>query len=196
MGGLFSGGGRGASKLSSFHTIDLMDLKRMGLLGRLGTHSITWSRSGKETGRIQIALSEQSMELIYKTRKDGGYWQDIRENVWFDCVPQHFGGHRTWFLCPGCDQRTRALHAGLYFRCRRCYGAVYPSQYQNAAERACTRAHTIRKNLGGSVSLCDSFPLKPKGMHWRTYDRLKQEHDELEQRWIGYMAYKLGVAVI
>ena len=26
--------------------------------------------------------------------------------------------------------------------------------------------------LGGSGSMAEPFPAKPKGMHWRTYDRL------------------------
>jgi len=28
----------------------------------------------------------------------------------------------------------------------------------------------------------EAFPEKPKGMHWRTYDRLRRMHDVAEER--------------
>jgi len=36
--------------------------------------------------------------------------------------------------------------------------------------------------LGGSASMLDDFPDKPKGMHWGTYDRLRRRHDAAEER--------------
>jgi len=35
--------------------------------------------------------------------------------------------------------------------------------------------------LGGSPE-SEDFPDKPKGMHWRTYDRLRRVHDAAEER--------------
>ena len=35
--------------------------------------------------------------------------------------------------------------------------------------------------LGGSPD-SEEFPDKPKGMHWRTYDRLYRQHDAAEER--------------
>jgi len=42
------------------------------------------------------------------------------------------------------------------------------------------------------MSKDDVFPDKPKGMHWRTYERLRRQHDALEYEidvalaeWIG-----------
>ena len=40
--------------------------------------------------------------------------------------------------------------------------------------------------LGGSGNMLDDFPSKPKGMHQRTYDRLRRVRDEVEEsRMIG-----------
>jgi hypothetical protein len=36
--------------------------------------------------------------------------------------------------------------------------------------------------LGGSANMFDGFPDKPKGMHWRTNDRLRRTHDIAEER--------------
>jgi hypothetical protein len=38
--------------------------------------------------------------------------------------------------------------------------------------------------------MLDEFPDKPKGMHWRTYDRLRRLHDVAEERSaIGLMGF-------
>jgi hypothetical protein len=46
--------------------------------------------------------------------------------------------------------------------------------------RAPHRAQNIRKQLGGSANMIEPFPEKPKGMHWRTYERLWWDHHEAE----------------
>jgi hypothetical protein len=35
----------------------------------------------------------------------------------------------------------------------------------------------LYERLGGSANMFHDFPGKPKGMHWRTYDRLRRAHD-------------------
>lgn len=192
MGGYFSGGGRNAPKITNFHTIDLTDLKRLGLLDEEGYYRYGWTYDGRKTGQIYFLRAAKKMTLIYSACENGQDWEAIREDVFFDLVPQNFGGHRIWFLCPRCGQRTRALHGGKYFRCRKCVAAVYPSQYETAAQRACTAAQNIRIKLGGSANLTEFFPPKPKGMHQKTYDRLFAKHNRLSGRWIGYLADRLG----
>jgi len=39
------------------------------------------------------------------------------------------------------------------------------------------KAQKIREQLGGSPSMFDEFPPKPKGMHWKRYERLRRTHD-------------------
>jgi hypothetical protein len=53
------------------------------------------------------------------------------------------------------------------------------------------KTQAIRMKLGGSPSLADDFPKKPKGMHWRTYYRLRQKADDAEnQSWPPWV-YKM-----
>jgi hypothetical protein len=88
---------------------------------------------------------------------------------------------------------------GRYFLCRHCYDLVYQSQWDNAMYRALHKAQAIRERLGGSANMMQPFPEKPKGMHWRTYERLWWEHHEAEmeqlvgmREWLDRFEKKLG----
>ena len=55
------------------------------------------------------------------------------------------------------------------------------------------RADTIRRRLGWEAGIANPAGGKPKGMHWRTYERLKSEHDAFANAsWMG-MAERLGL---
>ena len=111
-------------------------------------------------------------------------------------TPCNFGGHRPWFICPaqGCGHRVAVLYGGRgIFACRHCYQLVYESQREQPHYRALRRAQAIRMKLGGSGSMAEPFPDKPKGMHWRTYERLRAEHDCVSQTSMMGMAIQLGL---
>jgi hypothetical protein len=91
---------------------------------------------------------------------------------WTEC---NFGGERPWFVChgAGCGRRAAVLYGpGRYFLCRHCYDLRYESQREEKMRRALRRAQKIREGLGGSANMMEPFPEKPKGMHWKTYERL------------------------
>ena len=71
---------------------------------------------------------------------------------------------------------------GDLFACRRCFGLAYASQQQAAHDRGLWKAQKIRMRLGGGGCMADDFPEKPKGMHWRTYERLSVVHDLADAR--------------
>lgn len=84
---------------------------------------------------------------------------------------------RHWFLCParGCGRRVAILYSGALFACRQCHQLAYRSQRENCMDRATRRADRIRDKLGWPGGILEGS--KPKGMHWRTYHRLCNEHD-------------------
>jgi hypothetical protein len=51
------------------------------------------------------------------------------------------------------------------------FGSAYESQQEPMHQRGLGKAQKIRMQLGGSPNMFEPFPDKPKGIHWRTYDR-------------------------
>lgn len=77
-----------------------------------------------------------------------------------------------------CGRRVAMLHcAGELFACRRCYGLAYASQHEGLRHRGLVKAQKIRMRLGGSLDILEEFPDRPRGMHRRTYKRLRDAHD-------------------
>ena len=191
MGGVGSGSWYRFDKKTTVgecRSLDVRRLHREELLkpGRLFLWS--WSRVGREIASIGALVEghdgpEQVIFLYRHRRGPGDEWEDVQEPVELDWTPCTFGGERPWFICPGagCGRRVAILYGpGRYFLCRHCYDLAYQSQRDNEMYRALHRAQDIRQRLGGSANMMEPFPEKPKGMHWRTYERLWWEHHEAE----------------
>jgi hypothetical protein len=70
--------------------------------------------------------------------------------------------------------------AGELFACRRCCGLAYESQQLSPTWRSVSRLAKIRRRLGGSADVFGPFPEKPRGMHQRTYLRLRARAEAAE----------------
>jgi hypothetical protein len=168
----------GKTTTESQHRIDIRWLKKQGYVRPGNIGSLSWSRGQERTGSIGYRMEAHRMILNYRHRPHGGEWEEVEEVVNFDRTPCNYGGHRTWFLCPRCRRRVIVLYgAGKYFLCRHCHGLAYASQQESVTDRSARKERKIRERLGGS-NLFEPFPEKPKGMHWKTYQRL---HDEATQ---------------
>lgn len=178
MGGYNSGGGRGALKDNAFWRLDIARLKRIGAL-RPGTHPIHWSgRDGEKVANISITTEADRLTLEYRKRWRGsGDWEEVREIVKLDWTAQKLGGKRVWFLCPGCGSRRGVLYGRDGYRCRACHRMTYTSQYDAYPQLPWTRCHRVRARFGAAEGLAYPFPDRPKGMHRKTYNRLKAEDE-------------------
>jgi hypothetical protein len=182
MGGM--GSGRhwqfGADTTEGYRSIDVRWLKRKGLLSPGPSHRITWSRRGEVTGVISIRPEPGRVILDYRHQERGGEWQAESYPVYLDVTPCHMGGERHWFLCPAreCGRRVAILYGGKVFACRHCHQLAYPSQREKPWDRAARRADRIRGKMGWHPGILSGGGCgKPKGMHWRTYERFCDEHD-------------------
>ena len=186
MGGIGSGniwryGSRDTCE--SYTRIELPYLRRRGMLQPGYYGSLSWNRGGEPSGNIRFRMHENSMELIYKFRAHGAEdWQEVNETVPFTYSRQHLGGQRRWFICLSCRRKCAVLYGGTHYRCRKCWNLAYQSQHEAPYQRALSKAQKFRQRLGGSPCTDDSFPEKPKGMHWRTYDRLIERGEALDEQ--------------
>ena len=196
MGGIGSGNWCRWSKrdtVEDCRSIDIRRWQREGLLMPGHWFGWQWTRDGETVASIGVCVEAGRVILNYRYRRDSEEWQDVEYPVRLDQTPCTYGGTRAWFLCPavGCERRVAILYlSGRYFACRHCYRLAYASQQESQAQRAIRKAQKIRIKLGGSGSLDKPFPKKPKGMHWRTYERLQAEAEHAEwQSWAALAAW-------
>lgn len=159
--------------------LDLNRLIRQNLVrpGAAWGSTISWSYrySGEPfaVGRVSADMSDVS-----------GAWFRIQlgaldQRVSLEAAPRHFGGWQWYFLCPQTWLPVSVLWkppGGRNFASRLAWGrqVAYGSQFETPHDRALSAAQDIRYRLGGMdfVSVIDGIPPpKPKGMHWRTYQR-------------------------
>jgi hypothetical protein len=79
------------------------------------------------------------------------------------------------------------------FACRQCNSLAYRSQREADDDRAARRADKLRKRLGWESGILNGNGWKPKGMHWRTFARLRAGHDAHVSAALAGMAAKLGL---
>lgn len=192
--GLTAGAGLWRDKCHEFHSIDLSWLKKNGYLTFGSSGSLTWSRAGQPTGNIRFQVEPLGFRVIYRTRPRGcETWTDVNELIPFVHTATNFSGRRTWFQCPSCHRRCRIIYGGSRFRCRRCHNLVYESQYEPAFARSASMALKIREKLGDRGGVADPFPEKPKGMHWKTYQRLERKYYRLCDLWSAGIMEKWNI---
>ena len=167
----------GRATTESYRQIDVRKMQRGGYL-RPGCWSTwRWCVNGERVASIQVRADFGSVVLMYSHRSSWGDEEWTREEypVSLEWTPCYFGGDRGWFLYPrpGCGRRVAVLWGGTKFYCRQCWNLPYQSQNETAWDRALTKAQAIRVRLGGLPGCAYDFPEKPKGMHWRTYYRLR-----------------------
>ena len=84
------------------------------------------------------------------------------------------------------------LWAGLGWAGLGWAGLGYATQKEGAGDRASSKADKLRKRMGWHAGILNGDGGKPKGMHRKTYQRLKSNHDALVQVCFHDIGRKLG----
>lgn len=114
-----------------------------------------------------------ALVLSYQSRDSHGPWQPVRQAITLAYTPCHYGGSKPWFLCPQCGRRVAVLVlGGQFFLCRHCYHLPYASQCETPLDRGYRKVRKIHEKVGANLNLTAPIRNKPKGMHWRTFERL------------------------
>jgi len=116
--------------------------------------------------------------------------EPIKGRICFDRVPNNYGGaDRVYFSCPYCARRSRMLYChNKRFKCRICARLNYVSQQTTKGNDLAIFKirRMLREKFGvdpSGMAPCELdyyTPPKPKGMHWRTYERLMRELRRLQ----------------
>ena len=196
-------GGCGRRTVEQTRSVDINELRRAGYVGKppgnWWVHRNNLYRAGIEPKHWTdkaITLDNQTLRVTYlplQGKRPIPWWaaaahSTMREKpgAW------HFGGRRAYFLCD-CGRRIGKLFAprGQPWRCRQCYGLTYATRQAVPQQRLLIKAQKIRELLGGSPSMLDDFPAKPKGMHWRRYDHLQEAHDRAANSSLAMLASRV-----
>lgn len=174
-GGSRYGAGRPAHniKAESVPRVDVRLWARSGYFDRVSYFSWGWNRGGEPSGNITVQSSPDSATLIYRIKdlyRDE--WHDKRQVVPVVRTACSYGGDRKWFECPVCQRRCELLYLRAYrFACRKCQRVAYTSQSGGPMDRLMQKAHTLQARIEDG---------RPKGMRWRTYQRIWERVHEIE----------------
>jgi hypothetical protein len=169
--------------------LDLNKLLRDGI-GKTGERrwrSIQWNYVG--TGEV-IASGSLEMDLSYD--EDAGAalrLGRLEQFIQLQREPRRFGEGQWYCICPSTGLLASVFWLPRFasrFASRQTWGkrVAFGSQFQAPLDRALTRARDIRTRLGGReyASLIGRLtPPKPKGMRWRTYDRVISKSEAHEK---------------
>ena len=175
---------RRKSSTKEFLCVDIRKMHRQGQL-RSDVSTVITDEAHAE---IQLMAQTDQVTIRHGVRLLAGFRELARQTVKLDKTPCHYGGERSWFRCPACDRRVAVLYGrklangasvkSRRFKCRRCHELIYPSQRETWRNRMFTKAEKLWGRMGGRSGG------KPKGMHWRTYNRLADEAMHFRDLWL------------
>ncbi|NOT13785.1 MAG: hypothetical protein HOP23_18490 [Methylococcaceae bacterium] len=196
MGGYGSGRKFGAGCTEDYRSIDIRRWQRDGYLVPGRYLDWQWLQNGEKVAAISVKVETGRLRLIYYYRSNDAEWENLDYPVSLQTTACHYGRERYWFTCPavGCGRRVAVLFlGGKIFACRHCYRLVYKSQRETADDRASRRAETIRRRLGWQAGILNLEGDKPKGMHWRTFERLRAIQDRFAGRCLAGILARLRI---
>lgn len=91
-------------------------------------------------------------------------------------IPMRFGGSRLYMCCPRCEARRTVLYLvqQRVLQCRGCLGLQYRSQSRGAIDGCHLQASRIAHRMNPRHEYnAGCPPCRPKGMHRKTYRRLR-----------------------
>jgi hypothetical protein len=158
--------------------LDIRQLARKGRLtpGSWFSWSWTYTNTGENAGSAGVRVTDNPERVIlsYQWTPYGGDPQSVECALQIDRTVCNYGGSRPWFLCPACWRRCAVVYFGRgRYACRHCNHVAYYSQSEDLMGRAWRKQHKLEAKLNDGWH-------RPKGMHWKTYERLRDGIIECE----------------
>lgn len=155
------------------YSLDVRELARRGALKPGAWTVLRWCFDLSDASSAGLLADEDAVLLLYG-RDDG---QVVKERIELDRTTCTLGGARPWFLCPLCDRRCVLLYlTSSETCCRICANLTYTTSQSSEWGRRVEKARRIGERLG--VTDNGFARVKPKGMHWSTFERLTRQYQE------------------
>lgn len=158
------------------------DVRQLARKGRLTPGWFSWhwtnTQTGEKLGSVNVRVTDSLEQAIlsYQWTPYGSDPRNVECALTIDRTPCNYGGSRPWFLCPQCWRRCAVVYfARGRYACRHCNQIAYYSQSEDLMDRA------WRKQRKLEARLLDGWR-KPKGMHWKTCERIQRGILECEQQ--------------
>jgi hypothetical protein len=174
--------------------LDIRYLKKNTML-EAGNYTLAWGWGNNEvTSRASLIVHQHEMVVACTwTDETTGMQKKMLKLIHLSETPCRYGGNRKWFICPQCGHRMAVLVlVPPSVGCRQCRDLSYASQSENASYRALRRRNKIARRLDRDEYFGEMLT-RPKGMHWRTYYRLSEEHDDADMKSMFSMLARLGI---
>ena len=183
MGG--PGSGRGfrwdtRSTLDALGRLDVRWLHRHGYLDG-EPHWWPWFQGRRLHTIVELTLVDVRLVVDAGAFAGPGTRKPLRSTIALAWTPCHYGGQRPWFRCPACSRRVAVLWGEpTRVWCRHCTQVPYASQCATAEDRRYRKVWKLRDRLGASHNFTEPIrpSRKPKGMHWRTWERLRAQEEQ------------------
>lgn len=145
-----------------------------------------WRQADGSSLELELHVDEERVTCAYsRSWPDGHRSERLEFEVQVSWTAPHYGGRRAWLHCSrkSCGRRVgRLFVVPPDLACRTCANIRYRTQAVARTERLRARARDIRARLGQDPY--EALPLaRPKGMHWTTYERLRDELYEIETQY-------------
>jgi hypothetical protein len=152
--------------------LDIRQLKSDRRLCAGNVSTWEWSCEGEPLGAVRVTVDAQGLALNYSVAQ-----RKIEQRIEFAWTQCNFGGRRAWFACPRCRRRCAILYGidlGGRFSCRLCMGLAYSCESEGSIKRFWRMQLKLEARLGVDGE-------KPKWMRWRSYRRLCERIETVEE---------------
>lgn len=152
----------GKALVSRYHRLNISDLVR---------------KHSKSPGVYETILLELSIvdDIIHVKKREGE--KLVIETVRITTMPCHYGGLRYFGLCPFCKKQVMVLYlCQTVLACRHCLRLSYHSKNVTFSTRLLLKFFKVEKKINS-----DRYT-KPKWMRWKTFEKLKEQHLELDEK--------------
>ncbi len=149
---------------------------------------------GKRTTRSVVSVNIKAIgaadrahgSVRFRYTLDG---KPVEHTIYLVQTACNYGGVRHWFKCGYCHRQVGVLYlSGGQCACRKCFNLAYQVERETYHDKQFRKAGKIRDRLGWQPGIANPVGAKPKGMHWKTFYRMRAEHDGVVLRICGLTA--------